>query len=205
MSAKAVFLGHELMKTRFPSNQCSDIHTAMPKKPAVPRDQLTAEMVRRALDYDPETGLLSWRHRDDVLPRVNKRLAGKPAGCPDGQYGYLSVRLHDYLYQAHRLIWLHVTGEWPAAVLDHIDGIPSNNAWSNLRPATRAENNRNRHTRREDGRLKGTRPAANSRWRAVIMLGRENHILGTFSTQEEAHTAYVEAAKRLHGGFARFD
>lgn len=176
----------------------------MPNR-TVPPDQLTAEMVRRALDYDPMTGLLFWRHRDDVLPRVNKRLAGKPAGCRDGQYGYLSVRLHDRLYQAHRLIWLHVTGEWPADILDHIDGIPSNNAWDNLRLATRAENNRNRRTRRENGYLKGTSPASKGAWRAVIMLGRKNHILGTFSTQEEAHAAYVEAAKRLHERFARFD
>jgi len=162
-------------------------------------------MVRRALDYDPTTGLLTWRHRDDVLPRVNKRLAGKPAGCRDGQYGYLSVRLHDRLYQAHRLIWLHVTGEWPTAVLDHVDGLPSNNAWSNLRPATRAENNRNRRARRE-GRLKGTvQNAKTGRWEAMIMLGRKNHYLGTFSTQEEAHAAYIEAAKHLHEQFARFD
>ena len=193
------------METRFPSGPCSDIHVAMPKKPAVPRDQLTAEMVRRALDYDPETGLLSWRHRDDVLPRVNKRLAGKPAGCRDGQYGYLSVRLHDCPYQAHRLIWLHVTGEWPAEVLDHIDGIPSNNAWSNLRPATRAENNRNRRTIRE-GTLKGAvQDARTGRWKAMITLGRKNHYLGTFKNQEDAHAAYIEAAQRLHGRFARFD
>jgi hypothetical protein len=136
---------------------------------------------------------------------VNKRLAGKPAGCTDGQYGYLSVRLHDCPYQAHRLIWLHVTGEWPAAVLDHVDGIPSNNAWSNLRPATRAENNRNRRTIRE-GTLKGAvQDARTGRWAAMITLGRKNHYLGTFKNQEDAHAAYTKAAQRLHGRFARFD
>ena len=200
-----MFLCHELMKTRFLSSPRSDIHAAMPKKPAVPRNELTAEMVRLALDYDPLTGLLLWRRRDDVLPRVNKRLAGKPAGCRDGQYGYLSVRLHDRLYQAHHLIWLHVTGEWPADILDHVDGNPLNNVWSNLRPATRAENNRNRRTYRKNGYLKGTSPAANNKWRATIMLNRENHRLGTFDSQEEAHAAYTAAAKRLHKQFARFD
>lgn len=165
-------------------------------------DQLTADQLRAALDYDPESGLLFWRHRDDVLARVNKRFAGKPAGCRDGQYGYLSVRLHDRLYQAHRLIWLHVTGEWPADVLDHIDGNPSNNAWNNLRPATRAENNRNKIAIRRNA-LKGTTWEPRSqRWVASIMLSRKNHYLGTFDTAEEAHAAYAEAAARLHGPFA---
>jgi len=167
-------------------------------------DLLTAAEVRRLLDYDPETGVLLWRHRDDVLPRVNKRLAGKAAGCLDGQYGYTSVRVLDRLYQAHRLIWLHVTGEWPSAVIDHIDGDPSNNAWSNLRQATRAENNRNRMQRRNG--LKGvTINRSTGRWMAMIMLGRKNHYLGSFDTEEAAHSAYVEAAIRLHGKFARPD
>ena len=162
-------------------------------------------MVRRALDYDPETGILFWRHRDDVLPRVNKRFAGKPAGCPDGQYGYISVRLYDRLYQAHRLIWVIVTGAWPKEVLDHIDGNPANNAWTNLRPATRAENNRNKVTIRK-GRMKGAHYDGRiGRWYTQIMLGKKNHVLGPFDTEEQAHRAYVEAAKRLHGEFARHD
>ena len=55
------------------------------------------------------------------------------------------VRLHGRLYRAHHLIWLHVTGEWPADILDHVDE-PVEQRLSNLRPATQAENNRNRRT-----------------------------------------------------------
>ena len=167
-------------------------------------DPLTPAEVRRLLDYDPVTGVLTWRHREDVLPRVNKRFVGKPAGCPDGQYGYISVRLRDRLYQAHRLIWFYVTGQWPTAVIDHIDGNPANNAWDNLREATRAENNRNRMRRRHG--LKGvTIEHRTGRWMAQIMLGKKNHYLGTFDTEEAAHAAYIEASKRLHGEFARHD
>jgi len=166
---------------------------------------IDAQLVRRALDYDPVTGLLFWRHRDDVPQKVNKRFAGKPAGCPDGQYGYISVRLCGRAHQAHRLIWLHVTGEWPAEVLDHIDGNPTNNAFANLRPATRAENNRNKVTIRAN-QLKGTHyDPRNKRWYVQIMLRKKNYRFGPFDTPEAAHAAYCEAARRLHGEFARPD
>jgi hypothetical protein len=164
---------------------------------------IDASYVRRVFLYDPETGALLWRHRDDVLPRVNKRFAGRPAGCSDGQYGYISIRLCDRLYQAHRLIWLYMTGDWPADLVDHIDGNPANNVWTNLRPATRGENNRNRLTTRK-GRLKGTHlNRATGKWYVQIMLEKRNHNFGQFDTEEEAHAAYVEAARRLHGAFAR--
>ena len=166
---------------------------------------IDASYVRRVFDYDPKTGVLLWRHREDVLPRVNKRFAGKPAGCFDGQYGYLSVRLCDRLYQAHRIIWLWVTGVWPVEIIDHIDRNPANNAWNNLRPATRAENNRNRAALRKL-RLKGAHyDKRTGRWMGQIMIGKKNHYLGMFPTEAEAHAAYVEAARRMHGDFHSID
>jgi hypothetical protein len=166
---------------------------------------LDAATLRKALDYDPETGLLFWRRRDDVPPKVNNRFAGKPAGGRDGQYGYITVRLYDRLYQAHRLVWLHVHGVWPDAVLDHIDGNPTNNRIDNLRPATRAENNRNRAKAAGTiSKLKGvTRDKRTGLWIAQIMISRKQHYLGQYLTEIGAHRAYCEAAARLHGAFAR--
>src|SRR5215472_6686799 len=53
----------------------------------------------------------------------------------------------------HRMVCLHVKGYLPPKDLDHIDGDRTNCAISNLRPATKAENNRNRRspTRRRPG------------------------------------------------------
>jgi hypothetical protein len=168
-------------------------------------DALDAATLRRALDYDPETGLLFWRWRDEVPRKVNVRFAGKPAGGPDGQFGYVTVRLYNRLYQAHRLAWLHVHGEWPEQVLDHIDGNPTNNRIENLRPATRAENNRNRV--KQPGftsQYKGV--SWNQRmgkWFAQIQLAKKTYALGFHDTEEEAHAAYCVAAARHHGAFSR--
>jgi hypothetical protein len=40
---------------------------------------------------------------------------------------------------------------------------------------------------------------------AQIKHQRKQHHLGYFDTAEEAHAAYAEAARRLHGTFARIE
>ena len=96
-----------------------------------------------------------------------------------------------------------MTGEWPSELIDHRDGVGTNDAWNNLRPATYAENSMNRRSNRTG--LKGTSKIKNGAgWRAVIRVGRKFIHLGTFENEQAAHAAYCEAAMRLHGDFARF-
>lgn len=167
---------------------------------------LTAEQLRVALDYDPLTGVLTWRHRDDVLPRVNKRFIGKAAGCDDGQCGYISIRLFDRLYQAHRLAWLHMTGEWPSRLIDHIDLDPKNNRWSNLRLATTSQNMSNTTAPRHNtSGVKGvTWNKRHRKWQAQVQVDSKGYFLGLYDTIEEAAKARHEGAARLHKEFARF-
>jgi hypothetical protein len=90
-------------------------------------------------------------------------------------------------------------------VIDHVDGDGLNNRRCNLRYATHGQNVANGlHRNRKSPGLKGTCQTASGRWRAQISHGGRTHTLGTFDTTEEAHAAYCEAAKRLHGEFARF-
>lgn len=104
---------------------------------------MTAEEARRAFLYNPETGILTWR----VAPFRRTDLVGKVAGCrrPDG---YTQIRVKNKFYLAHRIAWLMVTGAWPKAVIDHINGVCDDNRWTNLRDVSQSKNMQNQHRHR---------------------------------------------------------
>jgi hypothetical protein len=99
----------------------------------------------------------------------------------------------------------HILPPRDGYVVDHIDGDGLNNRRSNLRYATVAENRRNsRAAKRNKSGFKGVRASPTGRWWAAITWDGKRQHLGTFDTAEEAAEAYRDAAKRLHGEFARF-
>jgi hypothetical protein len=160
---------------------------------------ITFEEVRELLDYDQHTGELRWRARKGA------RRAGRIAGCRQPR-GYIRIQLKNRkCYLAHRLAWLWMTGLWPAEEIDHRDGNPSNNAWDNLREATRAQNGANRRVN-SNNRLgiKGVRKRPDyRRFEAQIKVAGRKHVIGYFDTAEEAQRAYKIEAGRRFGLFAR--
>ena len=160
---------------------------------------ITADELHRVLHYDPETGYFIW------LVRPGKRVgAGQLAGCIDA-HGYRSIRFGNVRHYGHRLAWLYMTGQHPPKYIDHANGNPADNRWANLRAATQAQNNANAKLRRNNtSGLKGACwDPRNGRWKAqIIVSGRTTH-LGRFKSKEEAHSAYLAAARELYGEFAR--
>ena len=78
------------------------------------------------------------------------------------------------------------------------------NRRSNLRIATRAQNNANRRMRKDNtSGYKGVSKTRTGRYRTMIQENGRIECLGTFDTPEEAYDVYCAAAKRLHGEFAR--
>lgn len=150
--------------------------------------------LKDALHYDPKTGVFTWKvKRKGVNP-------GDVAGSI-GIYGYRKIQLNKKTYQAHRLAWFYVHGTWTQ--LDHINGIRDDNSLANLRPATQSQNcaNRRRQTRTRSG-FKGVYKRKYG-WEATVMRNGKSYYLGKFKTPMEAHAAYLVAAKKLHGEFAR--
>lgn len=173
------------------------------KKPAL--DQAT---LKRMLDYDPETGVFTWKHRPELRPQWNGRYAGKAAGYAREATGgnlYWSVRIFDWPFHAGPLAWLYMTGEWPAALVDHADNDGLNNRWGNLREADRSQNAANaRLPKNNTSGLKGACLCKKTgRWRATIRLNGKQAHLGNFTSPEEAHAAYMAAARVRSGEYAR--
>ncbi len=157
--------------------------------------ELTQERLRAALDYDPLTGVFLWRTN-----RRGHAKAGNVAGTPSK--GYVSIKLSQKRYYAHRLAWFWMTGKWPAEEIDHRDLDRGNNRWANLREATARQNKGNLRPR--TGGLKGVRyEPRGSAWVARIKDHGRNLHLGTFRTATEADAAYRAAAAEIFGEFAR--
>jgi hypothetical protein len=155
---------------------------------------------RRLLDYSPETGEFLWK-----ISRGGMARAGSAAGSID-TYGYRMIKVGRTAYLAHRLAFLFVEGSLPRQQVDHINGNKDDNRWTNLRHATHSQNcvNRTRPNRIGDGRRGVNR--IGSRFQASISIrlaGKKKRVhLGMFGTADEAHEAYLGAARKLHGEFA---
>lgn len=86
--------------------------------------------------YDPATGLFI-RRRDK-----GKWKQGNVAGCID-KHGYISISINGRKYKAHRLAFMYMLGSQPE-IVDHVNGLRSDNRWCNLRSCDAIENASNR-------------------------------------------------------------
>jgi hypothetical protein len=151
-------------------------------------------IIRQLLDYDPETGLFTWR--------VNRQRvrAGDVAGTVV-QRGYVQLKVAQYPVLAHRLAWAFVHGEMPTLEIDHINGITNDNRIENLRQVSRAGNTGNILRAVCRAGLLGVRfDQRRQHWVASIVRGGKTTYLGSFSTAEAAHAAYCAAREELDPG-----
>lgn len=164
------------------------------------------QRLRDVLDYDPISGVLTWRVQ--LAPRGK---VGTTAGCSANAYTSkkkrIAIRVDGELRLAHRIAWMMYYGEEPSGQVDHIDGNPLNNAISNLRLATNAQNGRNRgaNLTNKSGWKGVSWDAARKKWRAQIGVDGKVVPLGRFDDIKEAAEAYIFAALEFHGEYARLE
>lgn len=163
--------------------------------------RLTQASLQQVISYDPETGDFTWRvvrkgYGGGVWP-------GKPAGQIN-KYGYLVLCVDQERHFAHRLAFLYMTSAWPVEEIDHINRVPGDNRWANLRIASASQNKQNTKVRRDNlCGVKGVYFDKNrARWVARLKIHGKVVFQGRFDTLEEAATARRAAEAQHFGEFA---
>jgi hypothetical protein len=145
--------------------------------------EITPEKLHKVFNYDPETGILTYKTR-------SKNFNPGDVANYTVASGYQITRINGIDYLAHRIIYLYMTGKWPE-LTDHINHNRSDNRWKNLREVSERENALN--TSLSKNSSTGINGVAlhkpTGKYRAYINIQRKQIHLGLFNTIEEAQTA----------------
>lgn len=156
---------------------------------------LTPELLRKFLRYEPDTGYFFWKTKPS-----RRIMIGDHAGTSD-EDGYVTIVLGGVHFAAHRLAWFYMTSRWPENEIDHRNLVPADNWWRNLREATHGENQQNQRRAKShnaSGLLGAFRVADASTYTSRIVVDGKKTYLGNFATAEAAHRAYLKAKRELH-------
>lgn len=94
-------------------------------------DSITLDRLKAMLNYDPDTGVFTWRQR----PFHNSRkkigdVAGVLKHTGSGSYRYIGIDNHQYLASQLAFFWVH--GRWAAGSVGPSNGNPSDLSANNL-------------------------------------------------------------------------
>lgn len=164
--------------------------------------------LHECFNYCVETGVLTWKTRPhahfDSVPTFrwwNTRYDGRVAGYLHSD-GYRQIGIDGVYYKASRVIWKMIKNEEPWEI-DHKNKQRHDNSWSNLRAATRSQNQGNVALRKDNSTgLKGAcLIKSTGRFKANISISGKMVHLGTYADAEGAHAAYCKAARAHFGEF----
>lgn len=150
------------------------------------------EDLDKRFDYCEETGNLYWKHTN--IPITTKKS------------GYLCKSVLCKRYFVHRIIWKMMYNEDPL-IIDHINGIKTDNRLSNLRSCTKAQNCQN--SKKPINNTSGYKGVcwskSKNKWKAYIRVNKCLKHLGFFNDPKEAYQAYCKAAQLYFGEFSRLE
>lgn len=161
---------------------------------------LTKERLEELLDYNPTTGLFTWK--------VNKKSAKKGDICGEGtSQPYIEIHIDGRKYLAHRLAFLFQEGVFPPSVVDHINGDGRDNRFANLRLATVAQNSMNKRGSKTSST--GVKNVSfrkdRGKYAVTIEVSGKCKSFGHHESLELAELVAFYARESLHKEFARHD
>lgn len=112
--------------------------------------KVSLDYLNLCLDYNPETGILTWKHRPENHFKTkrgfsvwNARYSNKAAGTLNPSDGYIEITIDYIRYPAHRLGYALFYDYFPENEIDHKDRVRHHNWISNLREVSHQCNMRN--------------------------------------------------------------
>jgi hypothetical protein len=157
---------------------------------------ITQERLKEVLHYDPVAGVWTWLKP----PSRGKAKPGAEAGYR-WKGLYRVIKVDGQKFYGHQLAVLYVTGVFPIEKVDHHNGVPGDDWWDNLRPATSRQNAYNRKLdKRSSTGVSGVRvDKPSGRYRASLKTPTGVKHLGMFATLDAARIVREAAARELHG------
>lgn len=160
---------------------------------------------KKYFNYDPETGILTWKERTDIHPsRVkqwNAAWAGKEVGSlgSGGRYLESSIKIDGKIinYKVHRVCYIIHNGPIPEGYeVDHVNHITTDNRAVNFELKTHRDNMRNQtKSKKNTSGHSGIHKNKYNKWVVRIGGGRrgDRKYLGCFDTLEEAIAVRTKA------------
>lgn len=168
--------------------------------------EITPELIREFIDYNPQTGEMVWRVRSiEWFSSTRERnawngaRAGKKALNSLKDDGYKHGRILYRTVKAHRVAFAHFHGRWPSDCIDHINGDRTDNRIDNLQESSRTLNAQNRAmmSNNKSGVTGVLWRPRDKRWVARIGKNGKQFHLGSFEAKEDAIKARRKAESEL--------
>jgi len=157
------------------------------------------EYLMSILNYDPDTGILTWKRRKKVKANVNTVWEGKKAGFINSK-SYVIIKIDNQQYLAHRIAYKMYHGLEPNRI-DHDNRIRYDNRIINLKNGDHQGNMKNLPMLKNNtsGRTGVSFINRDKRWIAFIGVDGKQVCLGYFKDINDAIKA--RAAAEIKYGF----
>ena len=147
-----------------------------------------------------------FEYRDGFLIRKIRTSNFAKLGVPIttiASNGYIQISVNNKLENAHRIIFMMHHGYMPE-LIDHINGIKTDNKIENLRAATSCQNKYNTKLRADNkSGIKGISWSKRSKkWHAYLSINNKRKNIGFFKDIFEAEKQVIYYRQLYHGEFA---